>query len=89
MLAITTVGMLALAGLVIDGGALLAARGQAADLAEQAARAAASAVTPASLRGPNPADLRIDTTAGQTRRPKSSPLDTPPARSPSAGRASP
>jgi Flp pilus assembly protein TadG len=65
VLAITTVGVLALAGLVIDGGALLAARGQAADLAEQAARAGASAITPTSLRGPNPVALRIDPDAAQ------------------------
>ena len=65
MLAITAVGMLALAGLVFDGGALLAARGRAADLAEQAARAGASAITPTSLRGPSPAGLRIDPAAAQ------------------------
>src|SRR4249919_1908103 len=65
MLAIITVGILALAGLVIDGGAMLAERGRAADLAEQAARAGASAITPASLRGPSPADLRIDPGAAQ------------------------
>jgi Flp pilus assembly protein TadG len=63
ILAILTVGMLALAGLVIDGGAMLAARGRTADLAEQSARAGASAITPASLRGPSPAGLRIDPAA--------------------------
>jgi Flp pilus assembly protein TadG len=65
MLAIITVGMLALAGLMIDGGTMLAERGRAADLAEQAARAGASAIIPASLRGPSPASLRIDPITAQ------------------------
>ena len=84
MLAITTVGVLALAGLVVDGGALLAARGRAADLVEQTARAGTSAITPASLRGPSLADLRINPGAAQ--RPGFWPLGTPPARPPLPGR---
>src|SRR4051794_15932656 len=44
---------------------MLAARGQAADLAEQAARAGTAAITPGSLRGPSPAGLRIDPMAAQ------------------------
>jgi Flp pilus assembly protein TadG len=49
--AIITIAALAMAGLVIDGGAALATRERAADLATQAARAGASALTPTSLRG--------------------------------------
>jgi Flp pilus assembly protein TadG len=45
-----TVGLVALAGLVIDGGNALAAREKAADTAQQAARAGADALSPASLR---------------------------------------
>jgi Flp pilus assembly protein TadG len=65
-MAIFTVALLALAGLVIDGGASLAARGRAHDLAAQAARAGADALSPQSLRGPSPADLVIDPAAAQT-----------------------
>ncbi|MHA3700747.1 pilus assembly protein TadG-related protein [Jatrophihabitans sp. YIM 134969] len=45
-----TVGLLALAGLVIDGGSAIAAREQAADTAQQAARAGADALSQDSLR---------------------------------------
>lgn len=45
-----TIGVLAMAGLVIDGGNALTAREQAADSAQQAARAGADALSPASLR---------------------------------------
>lgn len=48
---VITVGLLAMAGLVIDGGNALAAREQATDVAQQAARAGADALTPQSLRG--------------------------------------
>ena len=54
-----------MAGLVIDGGAAIAARARAADLAEQAARAGADALVPASLRGLSPAEMRIDPTAAR------------------------
>lgn len=47
-----TVGLMALAGLVIDGGNALAAREKAADTAQQAARAGADALSPDSLRNP-------------------------------------
>ena len=47
-----TVGLVALAGLVIDGGNALAAREKAADTAQQAARAGADALSPDSLRNP-------------------------------------
>jgi len=53
------VALLAMAGLVIDGGAALSDRQQAANLAEQAARVGADQLDPASLRGPGPA--RVDT----------------------------
>jgi Flp pilus assembly protein TadG len=62
--AIIAVAALVMAGLVIDGGAALAAREKAADLATQAARAGADALTPASLRG-EPGDLRADPAAAQ------------------------
>jgi Flp pilus assembly protein TadG len=65
-LAVWAVAMMAMAGLVIDGGAAIAARARAADLAEQAARAAADALSPASLRGPRPADLQVDPAAART-----------------------
>ena len=48
---VITVGLLAMAGLVIDGGNALAAREQATDVAQQAARAGAEALSPDSLRG--------------------------------------
>lgn len=60
--AITTVAALVMAGLVIDGGAALATRERAADLATQAARAAATALTPTSLRG-QPTQLTVDPAA--------------------------
>lgn len=50
-------GLFALAGLVVDGGNAIAAREQAADLSEQAARAGADALSPSSLRGANPGGL--------------------------------
>jgi Flp pilus assembly protein TadG len=62
--AIVTVATFAVAGLVVDGGAALATRERAADLATEAARAGADALTPASLRGA-PADLRIDPAAAK------------------------
>lgn len=43
--------LLAVAGLVFDGGAALAARGQAANIAQQAARAGADAMLGQTLRG--------------------------------------
>ncbi len=51
------VGMMALAGLVVDGGTALAAHGRAADVAQQAARAAADALDPTSVRQARPARL--------------------------------
>ena len=60
---ILTVGLLAMAGLVIDGGAALAARGRAADVAQQAARAGADALAPGSLRRGDPAELAVNPAA--------------------------
>ena len=60
---ILTVGMLAMAGLVVDGGAALAARGYAADVAQQAARAGADALAPDSLRTSDPAGLAVNPAA--------------------------
>lgn len=62
--AVITMGLLAMAGLVIDGGNALAAREQATDAAQQASRAGADALTPASLRG-SPADLTVNPAAAQ------------------------
>lgn len=59
------VGLMVMAGLVIDGGAAIAARGRAADLAEQAARAGANALSPPSLRGASPSELSLDPAAAQ------------------------
>jgi Flp pilus assembly protein TadG len=62
-MAVMAVGLLAMAGLVIDGGAAIAARGRAADIAAEAARAGADSLTQASLRGPSPSSLQIDPAA--------------------------
>ena len=61
---VITVGLLALAGLVIDGGNALAAREQATDVAQQAARAGADALSPESLRG-SPTGLTASPAAAQ------------------------
>jgi Flp pilus assembly protein TadG len=58
---IFAVALFAMAGLVIDGGLALDARGRAVDVAQQAARAGAGAISPDSLRGRSP-DLRVDVT---------------------------
>ena len=47
---VSAVALFALAGLVLDGGAALAAHGRAADVAQQAARAGADALDETSLR---------------------------------------
>jgi Flp pilus assembly protein TadG len=61
---VITVGLLAMAGLVIDGGNALAAREQATDVAQQAARAGADALSPESLRG-SPTRLTASPAAAQ------------------------
>lgn len=63
--AIVTIAALVMAGFVIDGGAALATRERAADLATQAARAGANALTPQSVRG-LPTSLQADPAAAQT-----------------------
>jgi Flp pilus assembly protein TadG len=60
--AIITIAAVVMAGLVVDGGAALSTRERAADLATQAARAGASALTPISLRG-LPTGLQADPAA--------------------------
>ncbi|MDQ2836232.1 MAG: pilus assembly protein TadG-related protein [Actinomycetota bacterium] len=64
-LAIFATAMIAMAGLVIDGGAALATRQKAADVADQAARAGANALSPVSLRDGDPGDLRADPIAAK------------------------
>jgi Flp pilus assembly protein TadG len=61
---VITVGLLAMAGLVIDGGNALAAREKATDVAQQAARAGADALSPDSLRG-SPTGLTASPAAAQ------------------------
>ena len=51
------VGLIAMAGLIVDGGNAIAAREQAADVAQQAARAGADALSPTALHDSDPADL--------------------------------
>ena len=64
-LLITTVALFALAGLVLDGGAALAAHGRAADTAQQAARAGADALDETSLRSPTPGALTANPAAAE------------------------
>lgn len=65
-MAVMAVGLMVMAGLVIDGGAAIAARGRAADIAAEAARAAADSLTQVSLRGTSPAALQIDPAAAES-----------------------
>ena len=60
-----TLALLVVAGLVVDGGGLLAACREAINEAEAAARAGAQAVDPASLRGEGP--IVIDSTSARQR----------------------
>ena len=53
-------GLIAMAGLIVDGGAALAARGRAEDSAQQAARAAADALSPSSVFTTDPSGLTAD-----------------------------
>lgn len=62
---VITVGLLAMGGLVIDGGTALAARQQAMDTAQQAARAGADALSPAALRDGSPDNLSATPQAAQ------------------------
>jgi len=58
MMPILAVALIAMTGLVVDGGTALSARGRAADVAQQAARAGANA-----LRHTRPARLSVNTAA--------------------------
>ena len=60
---VITAALLAMAGLVIDGGYALAARQEASTVAEQAARAGADALAPASIHSNGP--LRLDPAAAR------------------------
>jgi Flp pilus assembly protein TadG len=62
--AITAMAAIVMLGFVVDLGGALAARERAADLATQAARAGADALTPTSLRGA-PTGLQINPAAAQ------------------------
>ena len=63
---VVALGLLVAAGLVLDGGAAFAARGAAATAAQQAARAGADALDPASLRNPSPTGLAVDASAARS-----------------------
>lgn len=54
------VGLIAMAGLIVDGGNAIAARERAEDVAQQAARAGADALAPTALHDSDPADLTAD-----------------------------
>jgi len=58
-------GLIALTGLVVDGGNALAARERAADLSDQAARAGADALSPLALHDADPGDLTADPSAAR------------------------
>lgn len=62
--AIVAVAAFAMLGLIVDGGQAFAGRERAADLATQAARSAADALTPESVRG-LPTDLQADPQAAR------------------------
>jgi Flp pilus assembly protein TadG len=59
------VGLIAMAGLIVDGGNAISARQRAADVAQQAARAGADALSPDTLRNFNPSALSADHNAAQ------------------------
>jgi Flp pilus assembly protein TadG len=65
VVALLMTGLMAMAGLVVDGGAALAARGRAADVAQQAARAGADALLPGTLRNSSPDELRVNPEAAR------------------------
>lgn len=62
--AVVALAAFAMLGLVVDGGQAFAGRERAADLATQAARSAADALTPESVRG-LPTDLQADPAAAR------------------------
>jgi Flp pilus assembly protein TadG len=59
------VGLIAMAGLVVDGGNAISARQRAADVAQQAARAGADALSPETLRNSDPSALFADQSAAK------------------------
>jgi len=65
MMPVIAVGLMAMAGLVLDGGTALAAHGRAADVAQQAARAGADALDPTSVRHARPTRLVADPAAAR------------------------
>jgi Flp pilus assembly protein TadG len=60
------IGLIAMAGLIVDGGNAIAARERAEDVAQQAARAGADALSPTSLHNGTPAELTADPGAART-----------------------
>lgn len=54
------VGLIAMAGLIVDGGSAIAVRERAADVAQQAARAGADALSPIALHDSDPSHLSAD-----------------------------
>jgi uncharacterized membrane protein len=62
---VTLLTMVMFAGLVLDGGRLLAGRRRAADVADAAARAAAQAVSVDALRAPSNGQLLVQIEARQ------------------------
>jgi Flp pilus assembly protein TadG len=54
------VGLIAMAGLIVDGGNAISARERAEDVSQQAARAGADALSPTALHDSEPSDLSAD-----------------------------
>lgn len=54
------IGLIAMAGLIVDGGNAISARERAGDVSQQAARAGADALSPTALHDSNPSDLTAD-----------------------------
>lgn len=54
------IGLIAMAGLIVDGGNAIAARQRAEDVSQQAARAGADALSPTALHDSDPGDLSAD-----------------------------
>lgn len=54
------VGLIAMAGLIVDGGNAISARQRAEDVSQQAARAGADALSPTALHNSDPGDLSAD-----------------------------
>lgn len=59
------IGLVAMAGLIVDGGNAIAARERAVDVSQQAARAGADALSPLSLHAAVPGALTADREAAQ------------------------